>query len=61
MTWLQAAIEAAKNWGLGCDVEEAYNKHRKDGYSAEEAAHMACYDWDVYIPQNILDQVTGEE
>jgi hypothetical protein len=61
MTWLKAAREAAKIWHLEDDVEETYWKHRNDGYPPSDAAHMACYDWDVYIPQNILDQITEEE
>jgi hypothetical protein len=57
MTWLQAAQKAGEKWGLQDDITDAYIKYVREGYNADYAAHMACYDWDVVIPQEILDYV----
>jgi hypothetical protein len=57
MTWYEAAIETAKAWGLEDDVKESYDKYIKDGMSESEAAHSACYDWDIYITHKMMRKV----
>ena len=58
MTWLQAAQLAGQKWGLQDDITDAYIKYVSEGYGMDYAAHMACYDWDVIIPEDILNQIT---
>lgn len=57
MTWLEAAKLAAQSWGLEQDVEDLYWQYIKEGLPEDEAAHNACYDWDVFIPQDLLDKI----
>lgn len=45
--YLQRALEIAKEWGLQEDVISSYKKHLEDGYSPEESANMALWDWDL--------------
>ena len=61
MTWLEAAIDAASQYGLQKDVKESYYKHLKSGQTKEDSAHFACYDWDIFISQNTLDKVSEDD
>ena len=61
MTWLEAAKEAGKEWGLDRDIEESSDMHLSDGCSAEEAAYNAAYDWDVSIDPDVAEKVNEKE
>ena len=45
--WLKWAMEIASEWNLEEEVKSCYNKHIAEGYSEEESANMALYDWDI--------------
>jgi hypothetical protein len=45
--WLKWAIEIASEWHLEEEVKSCYHKHIAEGYSEEQSANMALYDWDI--------------
>jgi len=45
--WLEWAMNIAKEWRLQEEVKTCYHKHISDGYSEEESANMALYNWDI--------------
>lgn len=45
--WLKWAMEIASEWRLEEEVKSCYHRHIADGYSEEESANMALYDWDI--------------
>jgi len=45
--YLKQALEIAKKWKLEEEVKIAYEKYVKEGYSREQSANMALYDWDI--------------
>ena len=45
--WLKWAMEIASEWHLEEEVKSCYHRHIADGYSEEQSANMALYDWDI--------------
>ena len=45
--WLKWAMKIAKEWCLEEEVKSCYHRHIADGYSEEQSANMALYDWDI--------------
>lgn len=45
--WLEWAMEIAREWHLEEEVKSCYDRHIAEGYSEEQSANMALYDWDI--------------
>ena len=39
--------EVVMEWGMGYEVDGAFEYHRKQGLTIEEALTAALYDWDL--------------
>lgn len=46
-SWYQAAIRQATKYGMEFEVDADYQSFIHLGYSDQEAAFDACYEWDV--------------
>ena len=46
-TWLDAALDAAKPFGLEWEIEDSYKSFIKKGWSEQDAAFEAAYEWDL--------------
>lgn len=46
-SWLEAAIRAAKPYGLTQEIIDYYEKFIAEGDDESEAAFRACWEWDV--------------
>lgn len=45
--WLEWAMKIAEEWKLQEDVKKSYYKYIDKGFSEEQSAGMALYDWDL--------------
>lgn len=51
-TWLDAALDAAKPFGLEWEVKNMYASLLKAGLTEKDAAFESAYEWDILDYEN---------
>lgn len=46
-TWFQCAMRYAKKYGMENEIKEWYNHYIEKGRPENEAALLACEEWDI--------------
>jgi len=46
-TWREAVLRISRKYGLEREILESFDSQISSGFSDEEAAFYACYEWDT--------------